>query len=447
MQVRLLGTGTSDGWPNPWCACASCAAAAAAGVVRGQTSALVDGRLLLDMGLDAPRAAVRQGSTLADVEAVLLTHDHPDHHNPEAWMWRGWAPTRRAVTLVAPPAVLRTARRRTDDTVSTVEVRAGDRITVAAYDVVALPALHGPDTLGPPVLYDVTGPDGARLLWGSDTGVLPDAALALAEGRAYDLVLLELSSAPLPTHLDLTTWPRQVARLRQVGAVTDRTQLVAIHLGHHNPPPAELDAVLAHWGATAPPDGAVLDIGAGHPRAGGPPLGRRPRRVLVLGGARSGKSAHAEQLLAAEPAVVYVATAAPREGDAAWAARVTAHVARRPGHWTTVETADIAGQLGGSIPVLVDDLGLWLTRVVDEAQAWDEVDPPAVRAAVDALVTAWQACTTTAVLVAPEVGSGVVPATASGRLFRDLLGAATARLARYADDVVQVVAGLPRRLR
>ena len=443
MKVRLLGTGTSDGWPNPWCACASCAAAAAAGVVRGQTSALLDDRLLLDMGQDAPRAAVRQGSTLAGVEAVLLTHDHPDHHNPEAWQWRGWAPTRGPLTLVAPPAVLATAQPRLDSAVTSHAIRAGERVSVAGFDVLALPALHGPDALGPAVLYDVTGPDGARLLWGTDTGVLPEAALTLATDRAYDLVLLELSSSPIPTHLDLTTWPLQVARLRRVGAVTAATQLVAIHLGHHNPSPAELDAALAAWGATAPPDGAVLQVGPG--AAARPTV--RPRRVLVLGGARSGKSAHAEHLLAAEPEVLYVATAPPRTDDASWSARIDAHVDRRPAHWQTVESGDVAGLLSGRTPMLIDDLGLWLTRVIDDAGAWDQVRSPVVDAAIDALVVAWQACRTTAVLVVPEVGSGVVPATASGRLFRDLLGLTTTRLARHADDVQQVVAGLPRTLR
>ena len=167
----------------------------------------------------------------------------------------------------------------------------------------------------------------------------------------------------------------------------------------------------------------------------------------MLGGARSGKSAYAEQRLAAEPAVTYVATAPPREGDGEWAARVRAHVERRPTAWTTVETGDVAGLLASSTqPLLVDDLGLWLTRAVDDAAAW-EGPLDRVQAACDALVAAWRGRRGTAVLVAPEVGGGVVPATASGRRFRDLLGAVTTRLAAESDEVVQVVAGLPRRLR
>jgi adenosylcobinamide kinase/adenosylcobinamide-phosphate guanylyltransferase len=237
----------------------------------------------------------------------------------------------------------------------------------------------------------------------------------------------------------------------------------AIHLGHDNPPPAELDALLAGWGASAPRDGDVLavgeDRGAGLGTAGlgttglgttglgTTGLGTTGLRTLVLGGARSGKSAWAERRLAAEPEVLYVATAPPREGDEEWAARVRAHVARRPSGWRTVETTDVAGALAAATaPVLVDDLGLWLTAAVDAAGAW-EGPLDAVDAAADRLVAAWRGCRVPVVLVVPEVGSGVVPATASGRRFRDLLGALTARLAADSDEVVQVVAGLPRSLR
>ncbi len=441
MRVRMLGTGSSDGWPNPWCTCASCRAAAQAGVVRGQTSALVDERLLIDLGPDGPRAAVRAGVDLSSVEGVLVTHAHPDHHAVPVWMWRGWAASRRPLVLLAPPAVLADAAPRLDPSVRTVEAHAGERHSVAGYEVVVLPARHAGPSVGPAVLYDVTGPDGARLLWATDTGALSEQALQLVEGREYDAVLLDLTSAHLPDHHDLTSWPEQVAELRRMGAVVDGTALHAVHLGHDNPPPAELDAVLAGWGASAPRDGDVLHVGgASAPRPAG-------RRVLVLGGARSGKSAWAEQRLAAEPAVTYVATAPPRDGDDDWTARVRAHVDRRPASWTTVETADVAGVLrSASTPVLVDDLGLWLTRTVDAADAW-EGPLDAVEAVCTDLVAAWRECPATAVLVAPEVGSGVVPTHASGRRFRDLLGSLTARLAAASDDVVQVVAGIPRSLR
>lgn len=272
MRVRLLGTGASNGWPDPWCRCSSCAAAVAQGVLRGQTGVLVDDRLLLDLGPELPRAALRQGVDLAAVEAVLVTHRHEDHFAPAALMWRGWQPDPPPLQLVGPPAVVAAARPRADPAVVLTEVRAGDRVRVAGYDVVALPASHGGEEVGPPVLYDVTGPEGHRLLYATDTGVLPDEAVRLAVDRAYDAVLLELSSMGLDTHLDLATWPAQVARLRDAGAVVAGTQVLAVHLGHGNPPPDVLDRLLASWGAGAGRDGDVLDLGSSAARQFGDEL-------------------------------------------------------------------------------------------------------------------------------------------------------------------------------
>lgn len=172
-------------------------------------------------------------------------------------------------------------------------------------------------------------------------------------------------------------------------------------------------------------------------------------RTLVLGGTRSGKSAHAEGLLPPGAPVRYVATARPWAGDDEWAARIAAHRARRPAGWTTVEDPDLPAYLrsdGG--PVLVDDLATWLTGVLDEAGAWSAPPPlPEVDTRVDALVDAVRGFTGRLVLVSAEVGLGVVPATRAGRLFRDGLGALNAALAAVCDEVVLLVAGLPLRLK
>jgi adenosylcobinamide kinase/adenosylcobinamide-phosphate guanylyltransferase len=168
-------------------------------------------------------------------------------------------------------------------------------------------------------------------------------------------------------------------------------------------------------------------------------------RILVTGGARSGKSRWAEQRLGRQP-VRYVATGYPPGEDVEWAARVELHRQRRPGAWETIETADAATVLRtpDARPVLVDCVTLWLTRVLDEADAWQRpagLDRVAHR--VDDLVSAFVGSAATAVLVTNEVGWGVVPPTPAGRLFADLLGAANARLAEAADQVVLTVAGQP----
>jgi adenosylcobinamide kinase/adenosylcobinamide-phosphate guanylyltransferase len=168
-------------------------------------------------------------------------------------------------------------------------------------------------------------------------------------------------------------------------------------------------------------------------------------RVLVTGGVRSGKSSHAEALLADRPTVRYVAPG-PSYDDADWTARIAAHRARRPATWTTVETHDLAEALRTDEPVLVDCLGTWLTAVVDGAGLW-EAPSHAVTELVEEKVSAALAVVGgDAVLVTNEVGLGVVPEHRSGRLFRDLLGSVNQRFAAACDEVHLVVAGRVLRL-
>jgi adenosylcobinamide kinase/adenosylcobinamide-phosphate guanylyltransferase len=423
----MLGSGAADGWPNPWCSCASCAAARTQGVIRGQTCALIGTDVLIDAGPVVGLLAGQQGVSLADVRLALVTHRHVDHHFPQSWVWRVWAGAARRLTVVAPPMVLADAKHELGDC-DVIEALPGDVLTLYGYTVRPLLAEHPDDA----VLYDVTGPDGGRVLYATDTGVLPEQTVEAVRGRAFDAVLLELAGTPIPSHLSLDTWPAQVARLREVGAIVETTQVLAIHLGHHNPPPDELDRQLAAHGARAARDGQLVDTARG-------------RTVLVLGGQSSGKSAYAESLLTGP--VTYVATAPPRLDDPDWQRRVAVHAERRPPDWTTLETGVVAGvrrEATGS--GLVDDRGLWLTRVLD-----DHWDSPEARTIFDEalaeLLDAWSTTEAHVVLVSPEVGSGIVPSTTSARLFADLLGRATTALAQWSDEVVQVIAGQPRRLR
>ncbi|MEQ3550267.1 bifunctional adenosylcobinamide kinase/adenosylcobinamide-phosphate guanylyltransferase [Pseudonocardia nematodicida] len=172
-------------------------------------------------------------------------------------------------------------------------------------------------------------------------------------------------------------------------------------------------------------------------------------RTLVLGGSRSGKSRYAERLLGDGP-VRYVATGRRVPGDAEWDARIAAHRDRRPASWTTAEITagpELAAALAVPGPVLVDDVATWLTGVLDDAGAWSATGPlPDVDDAVAALVEAVRTAPGPVVLVSAETGLGVVPETASGRLFRDRLGELNEALAGVCDDVVLVVAGRAVRL-
>jgi adenosylcobinamide kinase/adenosylcobinamide-phosphate guanylyltransferase len=161
------------------------------------------------------------------------------------------------------------------------------------------------------------------------------------------------------------------------------------------------------------------------------------RLTLVLGGARSGKSCYAESLITTLPAPwIYVATAEARDSE--MAERIAAHQVRRGVGWRTLETPrDVVGALTahGKTPLLVDCLTLWLSNTL---LARADVD-----AEIERLETALAQAAAPLVLVANEVGFGIVPDNALGRRFRDLQGLLNQRIAARADRVTLVVAGLP----
>jgi len=172
----------------------------------------------------------------------------------------------------------------------------------------------------------------------------------------------------------------------------------------------------------------------------------RGRLILVLGGARSGKSRFAQRLAAAAGPVVFVATAAA--GDEEMAARIAAHRRDRPAHWTTVEEEQRVDVVirgvdcpGGTI--IVDCLTLLVSNLLLTADgAVAEVEEK-----IERLTAAARDSRATVIVVSNEVGMGVVPATPLGRLYRDVLGRANQTMAAAADEVYLLVAGTPWRLR
>jgi adenosylcobinamide kinase/adenosylcobinamide-phosphate guanylyltransferase len=175
--------------------------------------------------------------------------------------------------------------------------------------------------------------------------------------------------------------------------------------------------------------------------------------TLVLGGARSGKSAHAERLAhASGKEVIYVATS--RAGDSEMATRIVHHRERRPGHWRTVEeelalAAVLREHCAPQRLLLVDCLTLWLSNLMFcDGRAWPDVGEVALserfhqeRAALLELLDA--GLDGDVVFVSNEVGMGIVPWGAVSRCFADEAGRLNQAVAARADHAVFVAAGLP----
>jgi adenosylcobinamide kinase / adenosylcobinamide-phosphate guanylyltransferase len=163
--------------------------------------------------------------------------------------------------------------------------------------------------------------------------------------------------------------------------------------------------------------------------------------LLILGGARSGKSRFAVSGLSARARVTVVVTAEARDAD--MAARIARHRAERPARWTTVEAPvdlvpRVADALGAADTVIVDCLTLW----VSNRQLRGDGDEAILKEA-DALAALVAAPAAELRIVSNEVGLGVHPATADGLRFRDLLGCVNQRVAAAAHRVALMVAGLP----
>jgi adenosylcobinamide kinase / adenosylcobinamide-phosphate guanylyltransferase len=180
------------------------------------------------------------------------------------------------------------------------------------------------------------------------------------------------------------------------------------------------------------------------------------RLILILGGARSGKSAYAEALatsVARKRTVLYVATATA--SDEEMRERIVAHQANRPPRWRTIEAPlDPAGALEQELaqypaPIaLLDCITLLAANLLLDGAPHDgEVDATAGAArldhAIDALLALYERSQFTLIVVSNEVGMGVVPPYPLGRAYRDILGRANARLARAADATLLMIAGMP----
>lgn len=291
----------------------------------------------------------------------------------------------------------------------------------------------------------VQGPNGGRLLFArSDPGPLPG-------GPPVDVVPGTSSYASAPPQqvdmviVDAAQRPETIGELRRAGVVGVTTAVVAVGGDHRVRSPEEFARRARLWGALVPSDGSEMPC---PPSVWPESRPKGPHRTLVTGGSRSGKSTEAEVRLLAEPRVIYAATGpVPDEvEDPEWAARVKKHAERRPWWWHTEETSDLATLLVHTRgALLIDCLGTWLTGAMDRHGLWAEEVPEgaeeALEAEINELLGAWRSTGAYVVAVTNEVGSGVVPATRAGRLFRDHLGRLNQWVGAESEEVVLATAG------
>jgi adenosylcobinamide kinase/adenosylcobinamide-phosphate guanylyltransferase len=175
---------------------------------------------------------------------------------------------------------------------------------------------------------------------------------------------------------------------------------------------------------------------------------RNKRCILILGGVRSGKSQFAQKLAQESgKRVLFVATA--QALDQEMNSRIEEHRKVRPPTWQTLEATCLLGpriekELGDAELVIIDCLTLLLSNLVTGADSGIE---QRVQAEMDELIECMNQVSADFIIVSNEVGSGIVPDSRQGRIYRDLLGKVNQMMAQRADEVYVMFAGIPVRMK
>jgi phosphoribosyl 1,2-cyclic phosphate phosphodiesterase len=246
MEVTILGTAAAEGWPAPFCRCASCQEARRRGGpnIRARSGALVDSDLKIDFSADTVAQLQRTGRDLCDVRVLLFSHQHSDHIIPAELAWA--APPFTNTPPAEPIAVYGNAevlqmlsdyyKDPASKNLSLHLLEPLTEVTTPAGDtVLPLPADHAPGALN---LRITRGVDGKTLFYGHDSGLYPEASLnALAAGPKLDIALFDCTYGGQKSgnrgHMGVDGVIQMADELRKRGAVTDATTLVATHFSHN----------------------------------------------------------------------------------------------------------------------------------------------------------------------------------------------------------------------
>ncbi|TVQ27929.1 MAG: hypothetical protein EA383_01625 [Spirochaetaceae bacterium] len=272
MKLHLLGSGSAEGWPAPFCDCEACNAARRSGGhnIRTRSNAIIDTDIKIDWSADTLMQLQRDGLSLSGLRSILFTHEHADHIVPTelAWMMPPFTrtPPERPVRVYGNAAVLTLLEQAAGaDMPAGIELHKLEAFQVVELDpqtrVTPLPADHTDGAL----VFRVERA-GYTLFYGHDSGIYPDATVkALNTGPVLNLALVDCNNGPLDStnigHMDIAGVTQVVARLRAGGAVNDQTRIIATHFSHNcGAPHEQLTGLLGAHGIEVAFDGLVADV-------------------------------------------------------------------------------------------------------------------------------------------------------------------------------------------
>jgi phosphoribosyl 1,2-cyclic phosphate phosphodiesterase len=274
MQLKYLGTGSSEGIPSPFCSCRVCENARAKGgkEVRHRTSALIDGDFLIDVSPDTFSRAASLGLNLGRLKHILFTHTHDDHFYV------------KELLNVMPPFAVRHSKSRISvlgsayalgelkkeipenkfrslsDYIELMELKLFTPQTVSSYVITPLKARHGT----PGAFIYIIEKEGRRILYAHDTGFLPEETWDYIAGIYFDFVSLDcthLTSSGTAGHMCIEDDITIKKRLFQIGCVNNRTRFAATHFSHNGGlSHFEIDERLRLYGFITTYDGLNINI-------------------------------------------------------------------------------------------------------------------------------------------------------------------------------------------
>jgi phosphoribosyl 1,2-cyclic phosphate phosphodiesterase len=271
MQIKLLGTGSAEGWPGLFCSCDVCQRSrqVRGKNLRSRSAALIDGVVKVDFPPDTLHHILTQNLDLTRLQFLLFTHGHDDHCAAYELQYLSWMfvpePIAQDLSVLAPPTVIDKIR-------ATVEagklpldlqcVEPWETVLCGSYLITAVQAHHDPDQV---CLNYLISNGNRTLLYATDTGVYDEPAWRFLDGRKIDGAVIEASKGPIEGgydgHLSIPDVIRMRERLVKMGCLRSDATVVTTHHSHlgglmHE----EIEAMLRPHGILAGYDGMEFTI-------------------------------------------------------------------------------------------------------------------------------------------------------------------------------------------